>query len=144
MATTSNVLFLCTGNSARSILAEAILNSLGRGRFHGFSAGSHPKDQVNPNAIALLQRKGYEVRGLRSKSWDEFAAPGSPSFDYVITVCNDAAAEDQPRFFGHATRAHWDIPDPPAAMDVPAAFERAYSMLLAHIGTLLFGSRSRL
>jgi arsenate reductase len=144
MATTGNVLFLCTGNSARSILAEAILNSLGRGRFCAFSAGSHPKDEVHPSTIALLKRKGYEVDGLRAKSWEEFAAPGGPPFDYVITVCNNAAAEDAPLFSGKAARAHWDIPDPPAAMDVPAAFERAYSMLLAHIGTLLFGGRSRL
>ena len=144
MATAGNVLFLCTGNSARSILAEAILNSLGRGRFCAFSAGSHPKDKVHPNAIALLQRKGYEVDGLRAKSWEEFSAPGGPAFDYVITVCNDAAAEEPPQFCGKPVRAHWDIPDPPAATDVPAAFERAYSLLLAHVGTLLFGSRSKL
>ncbi len=140
----SNVLFLCTGNSARSILAEAILNKLGRGNFKGFSAGSHPKEQVHPDALELRERKGYDVDGLRSKSWDEFVAPDGPSFDYVITVCNNAAAEEQPAFSGIAKKAHWDIPDPPAAGNVPAAFERAYAMLLARIGTLLYGGRLQL
>jgi len=139
-----NVLFLCTGNSARSIMAEAILNEIGRSRFHGFSAGSHPKRVVHPGAISLLKRKGYNVESLRSKSWNEFSMPGGPSFEYVITVYKKMPNELYPTFRGPALKMHWDISDPPEAMDVPAAFEKAYAKLLANVGTLVFGSRSQL
>jgi protein-tyrosine-phosphatase len=138
-----NVLFLCTGNSSRSLMAEAILNELGRGRFHGFSAGSSPQPQPDQAAIALLERKGYGVAGLRSKSWDEFSTPGGPSFDYVITVCNDVLRQTRPKFRGAGVKYHWDIPDPPAAKDVQATCEQAYAMLLARIGTVVFGTRPR-
>lgn len=138
-----NVLFLCTGNSARSIMAEAILNELGRGRFHAFSAGSSPRSEPDEAAIALLERKGYGVAGLHPKSWDEFSAPDSPAFDYVITVCNEVLRDARPKFRGAGVKYHWDIPDPPAAKDVQATCEQAYSMLLARIGTVVFGTRPR-
>jgi arsenate reductase len=107
-----NVLFLCTGNSARSILAESALNRLGEGRFRAFSAGSHPKGRVEPIALRLLERSGYPTAGLRSKSWDEFAAPGAPVMDFVFTVCDDAAGEVCPVWPGHPMTAHWGIADP--------------------------------
>lgn len=138
-----NVLFLCTGNSARSIMAEAMLNELGRGRLRGYSAGSHPKAFVDPGAIQLLERKGYSVNGLRSKSWNEVSAPGGPSFDCVITLCNEALRDAPPKFCGKAAKTHWAIPDPPAAEDSQAAYEQAYAMLLARIGTLVYGSSAR-
>ncbi len=128
-----NILFLCTGNSARSIMAEAILNRLGYGRFTAFSAGSHPKGEIHPEALSLLKRQGYDVSGLRSKSWDEFSAPGAPQFDHIITVCNNAAGEVCPIIPGKPAKTHWDIPDPPAAGDVPKAFQEAYALLKAHI-----------
>jgi len=128
-----NVLFLCTGNSARSIIAEAIMNREGRGRFRAFSAGSHPRGQVNANAIVLLRGLHYDVSTMRSKSWDEFAAPDAPRLDFVFTVCDDAAAEVCPIWPGQPMTAHWGMPDPAAAIGSPAeialAFADAYRML---------------
>ena len=115
-----NVLFLCTGNSARSILAESALNKRG-GPFRAFSAGSFPKGAVNPDAIAVLERIGYPTEGLRSKSWDEFAAPSAPVMDFVFTVCDDAAGEACPYWPGQPVTAHWGIEDP-AAVDAWAAW----------------------
>ena len=128
-----NVLFLCTGNSARSILAEAILNHLGNGRFRGFSAGSHPKGEVNPLAIDLLRRLRLPIEGLRSKSWNEFAAPGAPRLDFVFTVCDNAAGEICPYWPGTPVTAHWGIPDPAAVegteIDRQLAFRQAFTAL---------------
>jgi arsenate reductase len=128
-----NVLFLCTGNSARSIIAEAILNEAGRGRFRAFSAGSHPKGHVNPEALRLLQSLGYDTSGFRSKSWGEFADPGAPLLDFVFTVCDNAAGETCPVWLGQPMTAHWGIPDPAEAKGTPAeiafAFKDAYRML---------------
>jgi protein-tyrosine-phosphatase len=128
-----HVLFLCTGNSARSILAEAILNRLGGGRFIAHSAGSHPKGQVNPNAAALLQKLNYKTDGFRSKSWDEFADGRGPALDFVFTVCDDAAGEQCPYWPGQPMTAHWGQPDPAAATgnaaEIAAAFAEAYRML---------------
>lgn len=109
-----NVLFLCTGNSARSILAEQLLNHWGRGKFRGFSAGSYPKGQVHPIAMDLLKQMRLPTEGLRSKSWDEFAAPGAPSIDFVFTVCDNAAGEVCPIWPGQPMTAHWGIEDPAA------------------------------
>ena len=119
-----NVLFLCTGNSARSILAEAILNKEGTGRFRAFSAGSFPKGQVHPAALRLLQDLGYSTDAFRSKSWDEFAAARAPELDFIFTVCNDAAGETCPVWPGRPMTAHWGIPDPAAAP--PETQERAF------------------
>ena len=109
-----NVLFLCTGNSARSILAEALINQWGRSKFKGFSVGSHPKGQVHPIALELLQRMNFPTEGLRSKSWDEFATRGSPPLDFVFTVCDNAAGEVCPYWPGQPMTAHWGVPDPAA------------------------------
>ena len=132
-----NVLFLCTGNSARSVIAEAILNKIGAGKFRAYSAGSHPKGQVNPNTLQLLQRLGYDTTGFRSKSWGEFAKPTAPALDFVFTVCDDAAGETCPLWPGQPMTAHWGIPDPAAATGSPAeiaaAFNDAYRMLQRRI-----------
>ncbi|SDG45929.1 arsenate reductase ArsC [Thalassobaculum litoreum] len=130
---TYNVLFLCTGNSARSILAEAILQREGLGRFRAFSAGSHPKGQLHPFALDLLKRQNHPVDGLRSKSWGEFAVPDAPEMHFVFTVCDDAAAETCPVWPGQPMTAHWGVPDPAAAAGTEAerrlAFSEAYRML---------------
>ena len=140
-----NVLFLCTGNSARSIMAEAILNRAGGGRFRAYSAGSHPKGRVHPQTLALLTREGYEVSALRSKSWDEFAQPDAPAFDFVITVCGDAAEETCPIWnagpSGAPVSAHWGIPDPAVARgsdaEIAEAFALAYRRLDRRIGVFV-------
>jgi arsenate reductase (thioredoxin) len=132
-----NVLFLCTGNSARSILAEAILNRRGQGTFRAYSAGSQPKGQVNPHTITLLRGLGYDITGFRSKSWSEFAQAGAPALDFVFTVCDNAAGEACPVWPGHPMTAHWGIPDPAEAQgtdaEIAAAFLDAYRMLMRRI-----------
>ncbi len=128
-----NVLILCTGNSARSILAEAIVNREGQGQFHAFSAGSFPKGKVNPHAIKLLQELDYDTSEFSSKSWDRFAEVGAPKIDFVITVCDNAAGETCPVWIGHPMTAHWGIPDPADAVgtddEINAAFKQAYDRL---------------
>ena len=136
-----NVLFLCTGNSARSIMAEAILNRAGGGRFKAFSAGSHPKGAVNPYALDLLRKFNYDVSAMRSKSWAEFARAGAPDLDFVFTVCDNAAGEACPLWPGQPITAHWGIPDPAAAegseAEIALAFRDAYRMLDRRIGLFL-------
>jgi arsenate reductase len=136
----TRVLFLCTANSARSIMAEALLNALGGGRFRAFSAGSHASGQVNPLALAALERAGYPTRGLRSKGWDEFAARGAPAIDLVITVCDHAAAEICPVIPGRRVSAHWGVPDPAAAHGTDderrAAFAAALCVLRRRVQEL--------
>src|ERR1700679_2772620 len=128
-----NVLFLCTGNSARSILAESILRKDGAGRFNAFSAGSHPKGGVNPFALKVLESLDYPTDGLRSKDWDEFAAPGAPALDFVFTVCDSAAGEVCPYWPGQPITAHWGVPDPAAVEGSDAqkcpAFRTAFRAL---------------
>ena len=138
MAEPYNILFLCTGNSARSIMAEAILNKLGAGKFRAHSACSHPKGQVHPLALRLLQSLGHDPSGFRSKSWGEFADPGAPRLDFVFTVCDNAAGEACPLWPGQPMTAHWGVPDPAEAEGTPAeialAFKDAYRMLNQRIG----------
>ena len=133
-----NVLFLCTGNSARSILAEVLLNSRGAGRFHAFSAGSQPVGRVNPFAVETLTRAGLPTGGLRSKSWDEFAQPGAPTLDFVFTVCDSAANEVCPIWPGQPVTAHWGLPDPAAVqgsdVDKAKAFRDTFIALDRRIG----------
>jgi arsenate reductase len=128
-----NVLFLCTGNSARSILAESLMNRWGQGKFRGFSAGSYPKGEVHPIAIGLLQRLRMPVTDLRSKSWDEFAQPGAPAFDFIITVCDNAAGEVCPVWPGQPVTTHWGVEDPAAVAGTDtekwAAFRQAFNVL---------------
>ena len=132
-----NVLFLCTGNSARSILAEAVLNREGQGRFRAYSAGSRPAGQPNPFAISLLQRNGFDTAFARSKSWDEFATPDAPKLDFVFTVCDNAAAEECPYWPGQPVSAHWGLPDPAAVTGSDAqkalAFADTYRALMRRI-----------
>ncbi|MCR5878852.1 arsenate reductase ArsC [Phenylobacterium sp. J367] len=121
-----HVLFLCTGNSARSIIAEALMNRMGEGRFRAFSAGSFPKGAINPGAVPIVERLGYAASDFRSKSWDEFAAAGAPHLDFVFTVCDDAAGEICPVWPGHPVTAHWGIPDPAAVQGHPAEVAAAF------------------
>jgi protein-tyrosine-phosphatase len=133
-----SVLFLCTGNSARSIIAEVVLNRLGRGRFKAYSAGSQPKGQVHPLALQVLRLAHYDVGGLRSKSWEEFATPDAPKLDFVFTVCDNAAKEVCPIWPGQPMTAHWGVPDPTMAEGTPAerqlAFADTLRMLSNRIG----------
>ena len=139
-----NVLFLCTGNSARSIMAECILNHEGSGRFRAYSAGSHPRGEVHPMALETLRKAGHDVTGLRSKGWDEFAGPDAPSMDFIFTVCDSAAGEICPVWPGHPATAHWGIEDPAAVVtpgwEQARAFGTAYRYLARRI--TLFASLS--
>jgi arsenate reductase len=135
-----NVLILCTGNSARSILGEVLFNHFGKGKFKAYSAGSKPAGKVNPGALELLQMQGYSTEGLRSKSWDEFAAPGAPEFDFIFTVCDNAAGEACPLWLGHPATAHWGIPDPAHVEGIEArrtAFKKAEEQLARRIQLFL-------
>jgi arsenate reductase len=141
MPTRHNVLFLCTGNSARSILAEALLNHKAKGLFTAYSAGSHPSGMVRPEALQLLESAGISTAGLRSKSWDEFAVPGAPTMSFVFTVCDNAANEVCPLWPGQPMTAHWGVPDPAAVRGTPPEIDRAYrdafSILDRRIGLFL-------
>lgn len=143
-----DVLFLCTGNSARSILAEVILNQRGNGRFHGYSAGSLPTGRVNPFALEFLRAQGLPIDGLRSKSWDEFAQPGAAAMDFVITVCDNAAGEVCPVWPGHPVIAHWGVPDPAAVEGSDeakrAAIRQVFQTLRHRVGLLTSLPVSRL
>jgi arsenate reductase len=137
MSKTYNALFLCTGNSARSIMGEVLMNHRGRGRFHAYSAGSHPKGEVHPLALEQIRDKGLPTTGLRSKSWSEYAAPGAPSMDFIFTVCDQAAGESCPIWPGQPMTAHWGIPDPAAVggseSERRQAFRDAWNELEARI-----------
>jgi arsenate reductase len=141
MSQVYNVLFLCTGNSARSIIAEVMLNELGRDRFKGFSAGSHPRGEVNPLAIETLSASGLETGGARSKGWDEFAQPGAPRMDFIITVCDNAAGEVCPIWPGKPITAHWGVADPAAVeggdAQMRAAFRDAARILRRRVELLV-------
>ncbi|HEX7635742.1 MAG TPA: arsenate reductase ArsC [Noviherbaspirillum sp.] len=132
-----NVLFLCTGNSARSIMAEALITTTGKGRFRGFSAGSHPSGRVNPLAIEQVKATGYPADNLRSKSWDEFAQPDAPRMDFIITVCDNAAGEVCPVWPGHPVSAHWGFEDPAAVEGTDeekrAAFQKIFKQIMARV-----------
>lgn len=132
-----NVLFLCTGNSARSIMAECLLDDIGGARFRAFSAGSFPAGAVNPHALEVLERHGHRTDHLRSKAWDEFAAPGAPEMDIVFTVCDRAAGEVCPVWPGRPTSAHWGFPDPAAVQgeeaEIRAAFAETYREIAARV-----------
>lgn len=136
-----NVLFLCTGNSARSIMAEALLNQKAKGRFTAYSAGSHPSGTPRPEALAELEKAGISTEGLRSKSWEEFAKAGAPQIDFIFTVCDNAASEVCPVWPGHPTTAHWGIADPAAVKGTPdeiaRAFHDAFTILDRRINLLL-------
>jgi len=132
---TYNVLFLCTGNSARSILAESLLNRLGKGKFRAFSAGSFPKGQVHPLALELLKRTNLPAEGFRSKSWDEFASPGAPPIDFIFTVCDNAAGEVCPVWPGKPMKAHWGVADPAAADGTEAEKAFAFRKALKELET---------
>jgi protein-tyrosine-phosphatase len=138
---TQNILILCTGNSCRSILAEAVLQKFGTPRYNTFSAGSFPKGDVNPNALKLLNKLGYETSQFRSKSWDEFTGPSAPKLDIVITVCGNAAAEQCPVWIGAPLQTHWGIDDPADTIgtqtEIEAAFQLAYDRLQQRITTFL-------
>jgi arsenate reductase len=130
---TYNVLFLCTGNSARSIMAEAMLNTIGNGRFHAYSAGSHPGGTVNPMAIEQIKSTGYPPENLRSKNWDEYAAPGAPKMDFIITVCDNAAGEVCPIWPGQPISAHWGFEDPAAATGTEEEKRAVFSKIAKQI-----------
>lgn len=136
-----NILILCTANSARSILAEALINRLGEGRFKAYSAGSHPRGVPNPDGLAMLRDKGYDISPFASKSWDVFAEPSAPRMDIVITVCDSAAGEACPLWPGTPVKAHWGIPDPAHKGETPeqrlAAFEEAYRLLELRVRALM-------
>jgi arsenate reductase (thioredoxin) len=136
-----NVLFLCTHNSARSVIAETIMNDLGKGRFKAYSAGSQPSGRINPHAIDMLSKLNYDVSALRSKSWNEFAAPGAPQLDFVFTVCDDAANETCPYWPGQPMTAHWGLPDPSrtegSEAEIRAAFADTHRMMYQRISIFL-------
>ena len=138
---TFNVLFLCTGNSARSIMAEALVTTMGRGRFRGFSAGSHPGGKVNPFAIEQVKATGYPVDNMRSKSWDEFAGVDAPQMDFIITVCDNAAGEVCPVWPGHPVSAHWGFEDPAAVEGTDeekrAAFSKIFKQIVSRMNTFV-------
>ena len=141
MTRPNNVLVLCTGNSARSILGEVLINELSGGRLRALSAGSHPAGRVNPGAVAKLCREGHAVEGLASKSWDQFSGPDAPSIDLVITVCDNAAGESCPVWHGNPVTVHWGIPDPAIDTEdralIDAAFDRAYARLRSRVEAML-------
>jgi len=136
-----NVLFLCTGNSARSIMAEALVSTMGKGRFRGYSAGSRPAGKVNPFAIEQVRKTGYPVEGLRSKSWDEFSVPEAPHMDFIVTVCDNAAGEECPYWPGKPASAHWGFEDPAAIegsdAEKRAAFEKVFRQIMARMNAFV-------